>query len=182
MCAGIFYFRRGFDMLKESCFKIGYIQRTHGLKGELTVVLDSALPETALESVFVEESNRLVPYFLKNLSVQGSKGLISFEDVDDVDHARKLVGRALYLQKTLRPRLQRGEFYDDELVGCSVTDEVMGTLGTVTSVVEAGPNKLLALEYESREILIPLNGPFIKTVNKSKRTIAVALPEGFLEI
>jgi 16S rRNA processing protein RimM len=30
--------------------------------------------------------------------------------------------------------------------------------------------------------MIPVNGPFITSINKSKKKINVALPEGFLDI
>src|SRR3954471_24949860 len=96
-------------MLKESCFKIGFIQRTHGLKGEVTSIIEGDLPEVEFNTVFVDENNRLIPYFIKSFSLQGTKALIRFEDVDHLEQAKKLVGKAVYLQKTLRPRLGRGQ-------------------------------------------------------------------------
>lgn len=117
-----FLFTRTRTMLKESCFKIGFIQRTHGLKGEVTSVIDGDLPDTEFNTVFVDENNRLIPYFIKSFSLQGTKALIRFEDVDQLEQAKKLVGKAVYLQKTLRPRLGRGKFYDDEIIGFIVTE------------------------------------------------------------
>ena len=49
-------------------------------------------------------------------------------------------------------------------------------------VVQAGPNKLLAVNHHEREVLIPLNSPFVEGVNKSKKKITVTLPDGFLDI
>jgi len=169
-------------MLKESCFKIGFIQRTHGLKGEVTSIIEGNLPEVELTTVFIEENNRLIPYFIKSFSLQGTKALIRFEDVDQLEHAKKLVGKAVYLPKTLRPRLGRGKFYDDEIIGFIVTDAELGNLGPVLEIVEAGPNKLIAVDHAGKEILIPVNGPFIKSVNKSKQSVMVELPDGFLDL
>lgn len=169
-------------MLKESCFKIGFIQRTHGLKGEVTVIIDDDVPDVEFDSVFVDEDNRLIPYFIKSLSVKGRKALMRFEDIERLEQAQKLVGKSLYLQKTLRPKLGRGLYYDDEIVGFTVTDEELGELGVVREITEAGPNKLIAIDHGGKEVLIPTNGPFIRSVNKSKRAIVVALPEGFLDL
>jgi 16S rRNA processing protein RimM len=58
----------------------------------------------------------------------------------------------------------------------------MGALGTVREIVEAGPNKLLAIDRDGKEILIPVNGPFIQSVNKTKKLVTVELPEGFLDL
>jgi 16S rRNA processing protein RimM len=52
----------------------------------------------------------------------------------------------------------------------------------VVQVEQAGPNKLLAIDHNGKEVLIPVNGPFIKGINKSKKKITVTLPEGFLDI
>jgi 16S rRNA processing protein RimM len=169
-------------MLKESCYQIGFIQRTHGLKGELTCVIEEELPEADFNAVFVDVDNRLIPYFIKGLSGQGNRALLRLEDVDSLEQAKRLVGKGLYLQKTLRRPLGRGEFYDDELTGFTVTDAGLGQLGKVREIIEAGPNKLIAVVHGDKEVLIPVNGPFIKSINKSKKTVSVDLPEGFLEL
>lgn len=169
-------------MLKESCFRIGFVQRTHGLKGELTCILDAELPDADFNALFVDVDNRLIPYFIKGLTLQSDRALLRLDEVDTLDQAKRLVGKSLYLQKSLRQRSGRGEFYDDEITGFTVTDAEHGTLGKVREVIEAGPNKLIAVDHGDKEVLIPVNGPFIKSINKSKKSITVELPEGFLDI
>jgi len=169
-------------MLKESCFKIGFIQRTHGLKGEVTSIIDGDLPDIEFGNVFLDENNRLIPYFIKTFSLQGTKALIRFEDIERLEQAQKLVGKSMYLPKTLRPKLGRGSYYDDEIIGFTVVDDTLGDLGVVREIIEAGPNKLLAVDYNGKEVLIPTNGPFIKSVNKSARRMSVELPDGFLDL
>ena len=169
-------------MLKESCFQIGFIQRTHGLKGEVTVVLEAELPEADFNAVFVDVDNRLIPYFIRSLSLQNNRALLQLDDVDTLEQARSLVGKSLYLQKTLRPRSGRGEFYDDEITGFTVTDSASGLLGKVREIIDAGPNKLIAVDHGDKEVLIPVNGPFIKSINKSRKSISVELPDGFLDL
>ncbi len=63
-----------------------------------------------------------------------------------------------------------------------VTDTTLGSLGKITGVIQAGPNKLLAIDYGGREVLIPVNSPFIDAINKSKKQLTVTLPEGFVDI
>lgn len=166
-----------------SSYKIGLVLKPHGLKGEVTISIDEDAPDVSeLESVFLEKDNRLVPYFIESISVRDAKAFVKFEDVNTPEEAKAISKRALYLPKSSRPKSGRGEFYDDEIVGFEVQDETAGELGKVTSVVDAGANKLLVVHQGDKEVLIPVNGPFITSVNKSKKKISVDLPEGFLDI
>jgi 16S rRNA processing protein RimM len=168
----------------ESYYKIGMVLKPHGLKGEVTVSIDPDVPNefSSLESVFLEKDRRLVPYFIDYVSVRGTKAFVKFDEVDSPEAAEKISKQVIYLPKSARPKSGRGEFYDDEVVGFEVTDEELGTLGTITDVMSAGPNRLLVLLHEEKEVLIPINSPFVLSVNKSKKKISVSLPEGFLDI
>lgn len=168
----------------DKCYKIGWIQKPHGLKGEVTVSFDDDAPDdfSNIDSVFIENNQRLVPYFIQGISTQGKKAFVKFEDVDTIDDASKIVKQSLYILKSLRPKSGRGEFYDDEIIDFNVHDEVLGLLGKVKEIMHAGPNKLLVIASTEREVLIPTNGPFIQSINKRKKQIDVNLPEGFLDI
>jgi 16S rRNA processing protein RimM len=168
----------------ESCIKIGWVLKPHGLKGEVTVMLDQDAPEdlSSIESVFIEHDKRLVPYFIEHISDKGKKAFIKFEDVNSADDAARISKNPLYIEKSLRPKSGKGEFYNDEVVGFEVHDEELGLLGKVSEVMQAGPNRLLVVIHHNRETLIPVHGPFITSVNKTKKRISVHLPEGFLDI
>lgn len=168
----------------NTCYKIGYVIRTHGLKGEVTVSLDPGVSNSfqEIQSVFLDQKHQLVPFLIENISIHNDKAFIKFEDVNTVDQAERLKGSSIYLPKISRPKSGRGEFYDDEVIGFEVTDDTLGKLGLVNRVELAGVNRLLSVNFGGKEILIPINGPFIRSVNKSARKIKVALPEGFADI
>ena len=164
-------------------FKIGYVAKSHGLKGEVTIVLSPDCPDLeSLKSIFVETKNQLIPYFIESVSLNGYKAFLKLEEVDTPELAHALKGSSLFLPKSDRPKLIRGEFYNDEVLGFEVIDSEKGALGPVDEVFENGPNRYLIVILNKKEIMIPLNGPFIKGVNKSKRKISVELPDGFLDI
>lgn len=172
-----------FTMDINSSYKVGYILKPHGLKGEVTISIDPDAPDfDDLKSIFIEKNNRLIPHFIQEISVRGSKAFVKFEDIDSPEAATSISKCALYLAKSTREKSGRGEFYDDEIIGFEVTDSTEGVLGNITEVVSAGPNKLLSVDHHGKEVLIPINSPFITGVNKSKKRITVTLPEGFLEI
>ena len=168
----------------DTCYKIGFIMKPHGLKGQVTIALDPEAPAdfTGIETVFVEVRERLLPFFIETISLKGSKAFLKLEEVNTSEEAQNISRSALYLPKTTRPKSGRGDFYDDEVIGFEVTDTGIGSLGKITEVVQAGPNKLLSVDFHGREVLVPLNSPFIDSVNKTRKKITVTLPDGFLEI
>jgi 16S rRNA processing protein RimM len=170
-------------METDSCYKIGWILKPHGLKGELTVLLEADAPDvSSLKTVFIEENQRLVPYFIQQVSAQKSKAFIKLEDVNSIEEAEKISKRAIYIEKSARAKTGRGEFYDDEVIGFEVHDQDKGLLGQIQDVMQAGPNRLLVVKQLDKEILIPINGPFITSINKGKKRVTVNLPDGFLDI
>lgn len=158
--------------------------KTHGLKGEITISLDAEAPVDweNLKTIFIERKSQLVPYFIESISVRNDKAFVKLDDVNTPELASSLKGSSLYLSKESRPKLQRGEFYNEDVIGFEVLDDIHGPLGFVEDVEQAGPNRFLILSYLQKEIMIPVNGPFIKSINKSKKKISVSLPDGFLEI
>ncbi len=165
-------------------YKVGFIMRPHGLKGEVTISTDanSVADWETLKSLFIERKSQLVPYFIESISVRNDKAFIKLEDVSTPEQAALLKGSSLYLPKESRPKLERGEFYNEDVIGFEVMDETHGPLGFVEDVELVGPNRFLILSYIQKEIMIPVNGPFIKSINKSKKKISVSLPDGFLDI
>ena len=162
--------------------KIGYVAKTHGLKGGVTIVLQPDAPALeTMKSIFIEINRQLVPYMIEEFSDRTDKAFVRFEDVSTPEQALALRGASLYISRQDRSKSGRGEFYDDEVIGFDVDDISLGHLGQVREVLQMGPNRLLAVDGK-KEILIPVNGPFITGLNKSKKKFTVDLPEGFLDI
>lgn len=166
------------------CYKIGYILKPHGLKGDVTISVDADAPDnlSAIKSIFIEKNNRLIPYFITSISVRGAKAFLTLDDVDTLEEAELISKHAIYLPKSERPKAARGEFYDDEVTDFEVVDENGVSLGNIKDVMKAGVNRLLVMDHFGKEVLIPINSPFIISVNKIKKKITVNLPEGFLDI
>lgn len=171
-------------MTIDACYKIGFVMKPHGLKGQVTISLDPEAPVDfdSIDTVFLEQNERLLPYFIENISLKGNRAFLKLEEVDTPEEAGRIARSSIYLPKTARPKSGRGEFYDDEVIGFEVEDSKEGVLGTVAEIVRAGGNRLLSVTSEAREVLIPLNGPFIDGVNKTRKRISVTLPDGFLDL
>lgn len=171
-------------MDSDDYYRIGKITRPHGLKGEITALLEPDLPNdfTKVDHVFVLIDNNLVPFFIQSVSFKGNKAYIRFEDIEDVDAAAGISGRELFLSKSFRPAAKKGEFYDDELVGFKAEDKRFGQLGIIGEVIRSGLQRLLSVDRQGKQLLIPVNGPFITRVDRKARKVIIELPDGYLDI
>lgn len=171
-------------MTKDNCFLLGKITKTHGVKGELIIWLDVDFPEDyeEMESIFLEVKGELVPYFIEDLQIRGSKSIIKFEEIDSFDDAKKLVDCDVYLPEDNLPELNEDQFYYHEIIGFDVVDASHGKLGKIIGVFENNSQDLIGMEYQGVEVLIPISDEIVKTIDREKKELHTAMPEGLLEV
>ena len=172
-------------MQKQDCFYLGNVVGKFSFKGELLVKVDSDNPEdyTELESVFVELSTGLVPFFINKCQLHKSELLrIDFEEISNDQEADALIKKKLYLPLYLLPPLEGNKFYYHEIIGFTVSTKAK-EIGLITAVLEQGPQALFQVEATDKKIhLIPIHDDFILEVDRKKNLIQVQLPEGLLEL
>ena len=172
-------------MQKEGCFYLGKIVKKYSFKGELLVKLDTDDPEiyTQMESVFVEKSKNLIPFFIERSSLHKSTLLrVKFEDVNNDEETDPLLGLKLYLPLELLPKLGENKFYYHEIIGFTVEDVSFGNVGTITGVNDSTAQALFEIDRNGTEILIPLIDDFIKKVDKENKVMKLEVPKGLIEI
>lgn len=172
-------------MDRDACFELGHIVKPHGLNGELQVIFDVDAPQRyqELESVLLEVKGQLIPFFVESLRMTSTRILLALEDIATVEEAEEYRGVKLYLPLDVLPALEsETEFYFHEIEGYTVIDAKHGTLGPVTGVYDMGPQNLLALEHEGREVLVPIVEPVVQRIDRQAKTLSVQLPEGLLEL
>ncbi len=171
-------------MKLAQCFELGVVAKPHGLQGVVHAVLDTDYPEdyTELESIFLLQNGMLVPFFIEHIQINRKQALIKFEEVDSKAEAAQLKGTSLHLPLTELPELTNEQFYFHEIVGFQITDVESGALGTVGQVYEAGHQDLIGMNYQDKEVLIPINDDIIKKVDRQQKSLLVSLPDGLLAL
>jgi 16S rRNA processing protein RimM len=171
-------------MKLDQCFQLGMVLKPHGLKGELYISLDTDYPEDyqEMESVFMLQNGKLIPFFIEYIQLKNKEALVKFEDVEDKDAALAIRGCTLHLPLTELPELTGSQFYFHEIDGFQIEDVNKGALGVVKEVFEAGHQDLIGMEYKGKEVLIPINDEVILEVDRAKGLLKVKLPEGLLEL
>ena len=171
-------------MKKSDCYELGKFGKTHGLKGEIRVILDTDEPEAYLdiETVFVEVKNELIPYFVEDAFFHNQYLIVKLEDLDSIEQVESLKGAKIFLPLEDLPQLDQDQFYYHEIIGFEIHDRELGYLGTVGSVYDEGPQSLLGFTYQGREVLVPLTDDIVVDVDKTAKRIHTFLPEGLLDL
>ncbi|MBK8966116.1 MAG: ribosome maturation factor RimM [Saprospiraceae bacterium] len=166
--------------------QIGTTKKSHGVHGELKVNIDEAYEDIFLEAdrVFLELRGTMQPFFIE--SIRGQADLIvRFDDVQTPEAARLLQIRGIFLPTEELPQIVESNADGPEysrLTGYRMVDARVGEIGTIRDVMEMPQQELAAVDYQGREILIPLNPQFIQSVDEGAKQVLVDLPEGLLAL
>ena len=168
--------------------KAGKISGSHGLDGGLTVVhtLNADGSKDIFKKIphiFIEiRPGSYVPYFIKkHKSLNPEEVWLQLEDVPDVESARKLAGKNIWLDEALFQQINP-QNVSLSLIGYNITDVNVGKLGKLEDLYETPGQVLAAVRYQNKEILIPLGDHTLKGIDHQRKEIQVQIPEGLLEI
>lgn len=172
-------------MKKEDCFYLGKIVTKYSFKGELLIKLDTDQPELyeALDAVFIDVRNTLIPFFIETSQLHKSDLLrVQFEDVNTEADADALIKCEVYLPLEFLPKLEGDKFYFHEVIGFAVEDVNYGKVGILVGINDTTAQALFEIEHEGKQILIPMNDEFIDKVDKKNKIIIVKTPEGLIDL
>jgi len=167
---------------------LGQLKKAHGVKGELKFYIRDKYIEDIenIEVFFLKVKGNLTPYFLEYLRFTNAP-IIKFEDINSKEEASEIASLELFArQSDLISDEQRKKPVDDlqfsYLEGFTILDHEIGSVGTIEEVVEFPQQEMAVLVYDQREVLIPLNDALIETIDKEKKEVLMALPEGLLDL
>jgi len=172
-------------MTKDECFYLGQIVSKFSFKGELQIKLDTDEPELYehLESIFVDYRNKLIPFFVEKSNLQKSNLLrVKLEEVNEEADADDLLKREVYLPLSKLPKLSGNKFYYHEVIGYKAVDVTHGEIGTIQFVNDQTMQALFFIDFNGKEIIIPVNDRFIQKVDKEEKTIYFKTPEGLIDM
>ena len=172
----------------DECFELGYVVKTHGLKGQFIAVLDvdDLADYDELERVYVALATApavLTAYLVERFSPQGeARVLLKLRGIERIEEAEALRGAKLWLPLSELPDLDDNQFYFHDVIGFQVIDENQGELGTVENFYELPQQDVLAMRYQGQEVLIPVVDELVTHADMEAKQLFVNLPEGLLDI
>ena len=171
-------------MTKDTCFYVGKIVKTHGLKGEVTLRIDNVQFDDIeeLNYFLLDINDKLIPYFVENITFHSNKSFVLFQDLKTLEAANQLVGISAYLPLDLLPEKDGNDFYSHEVVDFLVIDEEKGELGKVQEIIEYPTQSLIQILINGKEVLIPIHDDIIQDVNREDKKIYIKAPNGLIDM
>ncbi|GAB4491607.1 MAG: ribosome maturation factor RimM [Saprospiraceae bacterium] len=178
-------------MAENQYVNIGYTKKTHGIAGELKLVIEDRFLEDFLknERIFLDVKGAKVPYFVANVRGKGEM-ILKLEEVDSRESAFVLQSREVYLrEQDLIPEHKRELEIEEEetleyehVAGFLLVDKTAGEIGLIEEVLEMPQQEMAFLKYKNRVVLIPLNAQFVTSIDEKGKKVFMDLPEGLLDV
>jgi len=164
--------------------RIGKIVATHGLAGDviLTHILNKKNWLKKDDALFLElHKGSFIPFFVTNVrATQEEECILRFEDITSVEAAKKLVGRSVYSEAAISQ--QRDADTPLLWVGYTIVDRKLGAIGVIDDVIQTAHQWLAQVQYNGKEVLIPLIAEMLRSAHPPTKTIQMELPDGLLEL
>lgn len=171
---------------KDDIIEVGYVSKTHGLSGNLEVVVTvDWLDELGVDFIFIEIDGCYIPFCIAEERSKNSGRLLKLDNIDSKEEAERLIGATVFVSKD--------DFDEDELAEAQGVDYTDYTIydadGTKVGVVEYvdydTENVLFCLQEKDAagyQIMIPAVDDFIVEIDDDKQSIIMNLPDGLLDL
>jgi 16S rRNA processing protein RimM len=171
---------------KDDCVEVGYIQKAHGLKGEVILVFDNEFEETIeeVDFLFVEIDGGLVPFFITEEGIRfraDDSAICGFELVDTQNNAKDMVGCKVFVFSHEVIESENPEV-ESTLIGMKVFDAKFGEIGLINRVDDFSGNLVITVNHPRAEVMIPLSDEIITSIDDGKREMFLSCPNGLIEI
>lgn len=166
---------------REEVFKIGVINKPHGIKGEVSFTFtDDIFDRTDCEYLILLMDGILVPFFIEEYRFKtDTVALVKFEDIDTAERARTLTNVEVFFPVKYMDEQEDITSWN-YFIGFRVEDIHHGYLGEIVDIDDATINVLFAIEKEGEELLLPAHEEFIVDLDKEKKLMTVEIPEGLI--
>jgi len=173
--------------------KIASIIKTHGYRGSLVLKIDNNISFSQLNkclkegnAIFISKDGIPVPFFISvnTLDFIDEKVIqLKLDDLNDMENAKAYINNDVYMPSGCIETEPDNKLSPDSWVGFKVIDKSHGFVGVVVGFSEEIPqNPLLIIENKGKELMIPLNGNLVSSIEMGVEEILTNLPEGYLDL
>lgn len=175
---------------REDVVMIGNTLKPHGLKGELTVELDSDCTLNQGDCIVLDIEGILVPFFIESVRRKNADALlIKVEGIDSDTAASEFSLKDIYILAADAGKCGVDIDDDDSILyladmpGYLVVDTDGRVIGTIRSIDDTTINTLLNVEAtDGQMMLIPFSEDFVADVDPVNKSMMLDLPDGILDL
>ena len=165
----------------QSVIPVGYVRKAHGIRGDVVVrgLVEDALERLVPAAFFATNENPSRVLTIDSVTPSGTDLRIHFTGVEDRNEAETLKGVQLVMDVADRRELGDGEWWPEDLVGCSAHDVSGDPVGEVTEVIFAGvQDRLVIVRTDGQRAEVPFVDALVPSVDMESRVVTLDLPDG----
>ena len=162
---------------------MGRITGVHGLEGNVKVrsfaESDDLFAPGSQVFIRAENSGDVRPLAIERCVPHKKGMLMRLSGVNNRDMADALIGKEILVLRSRLPEPEDNAWYWQDLYGLTVTDQVLGDLGTIDTIFSSGAHDILVVKKNDTELLIPMHRRFVSAVDIENQVVVTRLPEGY---
>lgn len=163
--------------MKQEVITVGTVVNAHGIRGELKVNPAGGIaPEliAGMKALLIGGTG----YEVKAARVHKNTVLLAVPGVEDMDGALTLKGKSVAVVRA-EAKLKKNEYFDVELLDCTVRDAATGgEVGKVTDVIAYPAHKVMEVQGEQTYLIPMVDKVFVESVDVEKGEIVVHMMKG----
>lgn len=142
--------------LSGEYLKIGKIFSAHGIKGYVKIfpLTNEAERFYDLKHVFIKDGQEMHSLSIEDILLKDKLVLIKFDKINNRNDAEKLKDFFIYVNRTQAVKLDKDEYFIEDLIGLSAYDANNINIGMVSDVIQTGAVDVLVIKGQ-KEFLIP---------------------------
>lgn len=167
-------------------FNVGKIVNTHGLRGEVRVLSRTDFASERYKTgntlyLFMNEQTAPIALTVRSHRQHKSFDLLMFEGYENINQVEGFKGGILKVSEDQLSKLDEGEYYFHEIIGCVVYTLDGEEIGKIFEILTPGANDVWVVKGKGgKEILIPYIEPVVKKIDIESKRIEIEPIEGLL--
>ncbi|MFC2158667.1 ribosome maturation factor RimM [Acidobacteriota bacterium] len=108
--------------------------------------------------------------------------ILKFQGIQTIDQTLEFIGSEVFVPEENLDPLGEDEFYQYQVIGCSVSTQEGKEIGIVSDILVVKGNDLLVIQGNQEELLIPFSEGICVEVDLENGKIVIDPPDGLLEL
>jgi len=159
---------------------IGVIEKPFGVRGEMRVRSLSDVPGRfeGLTRVTLEApTGAIKETTIRSVRAMNGSYVLGMDVCSTPEEAGLFRGWTVKIPQGSAPALPPGQYYEYELIGCSVRDEAGHLMGILEDILKTPGHHVFVVRGEQGEVLIPAAKNVVASVDVPRKTMTVRWTE-----
>lgn len=153
------------------------ITNLHGLKGEVEISFNdksyfASLPVLNENTPIIIDGEKFIILKVKK---KNKSFVFQIKDIENIDSAKELIGKDIYIEYEYLPKLDNDTFYEAELIGYKIIDLDKNIYGEIVDIYSLPSNYVfnILLAENNKKVSIPFVKAYFGKSDKINKTIEI---------